>query len=84
MAAQHHWSVREVARQINSALFERTVLSPPKVSAVLTQMQLLAEQHFKDAYLLEFLALPELHSELDLHRGLIQHLGHFLTELAGG
>ena len=81
MAAQHRWPVREVMRQINSALFERAVLSPPKVSAVLAQMQPHAEQHFKDAYLLEFLALPEMHSERDLHRGLLAHLGRFLTEL---
>ena len=40
-----------------------------------------ADQHFKDAYLLEFLALPDLHSELDLHRSLLQHLSRFLTEL---
>lgn len=30
LAGQNRWSVREVARQINTASFERTVLSPPK------------------------------------------------------
>lgn len=40
-----------------------------------------AERHFKDAYLLEFLASPDAHSEADLHRGLLMNLGRFLTEL---
>jgi len=81
MATQHRWQVREVARQIDGGLFERAVLNPPKLSTALREMQPQAEQHFKDAYLLEFLALPDLHSELDLHHSLLQHLGRFLTEL---
>ena len=81
MAAQHRWQVREVARQIDSGMFERAVLNPPKLSTALREMHPQAEQHFKDAYLLEFLALPDLHSESDLHRSLLLNLGRFLTEL---
>ncbi|WP_295956170.1 PDDEXK nuclease domain-containing protein [Rhodoferax sp.] len=40
-----------------------------------------AESFFKDVYQLEFLGLPAEHSEQDLHRSLLQHLGRFLTEL---
>ena len=40
-----------------------------------------ADQEFKDAYLLDFLSLPDRHSESDLHRSLLMHLGRFLTEL---
>ena len=40
-----------------------------------------ADEFFKDAYQLEFLGLPVGHSELDLHRSLLQNLGRFLTEL---
>ena len=81
MAAQQRWQVREVARQIDSGLFERAVLNPPKLSAALRESQRQAHQHFRDAYLLDFLALPEPHSESDLHRSLLQNLGRFLTEL---
>jgi len=81
MATQQRWSVREVARQIDSGLFERAVISPPKLSTALREMQPQAEQHFKDLYLLEFLALPDPHSEADLHRSLLMNLGRFLTEL---
>ena len=44
-------------------------------------MHVQAEQQFKDAYLLEFLDLPELHSEAKLHHALLMNLGRFLTEL---
>jgi predicted nuclease of restriction endonuclease-like (RecB) superfamily len=81
MAAQQRWSVREVARQIDSGLFERAILDPPKVSTALREIHPQAEQQFKDAYLLDFLLLPDPHSEADLHRSLLKNLGRFLTEL---
>jgi RecB family endonuclease NucS len=40
-----------------------------------------ANDHFKDVYLFEFLDLPDIHSETDLHRSLLANLGRFLTEL---
>jgi predicted nuclease of restriction endonuclease-like (RecB) superfamily len=79
--AQQGWQVREVARQIDSGLFERAVLHPPKVSKALRELEPHAERHFKDAYVLDFLALPDLHSEADLHHSLLMNLGRFLTEL---
>jgi predicted nuclease of restriction endonuclease-like (RecB) superfamily len=81
LATQNRWPVREVARQIDRALFERAVLSPPKLSTALRELHPAAASHFKDAYLLEFLALPSEHSEADLHHSLLRHLGRFLTEL---
>ena len=38
LAVQEKWSSRELERQLRGALFERAVLNPPKVSAVLRQM----------------------------------------------
>ena len=81
MATQNRWPVREVARQIDSALFERTVLNPPKLSTALRELHPQADDFFKDTYLLEFLGLPSGHCELDLHRSLLQNLRRFLTEL---
>ncbi|WP_394756426.1 YhcG family protein [Rhodoferax sp.] len=81
MATQNRWPVREVARQIDTGLFERTVLHPPKLSTALRELHPQAENFFKDSYAFEFLALPNDHSELDLHRSLVQNLGRFLTEL---
>lgn len=44
-------------------------------------MQPEAMSVFKDSYLLEFLGLPQDHSESDLHRGLLHKLRDFLIEL---
>jgi predicted nuclease of restriction endonuclease-like (RecB) superfamily len=37
LAVREKWSSRELERQLSSALFERAILNPPKVSALLTQ-----------------------------------------------
>ncbi|EIP98230.1 hypothetical protein OpiT1DRAFT_02682 [Opitutaceae bacterium TAV1] len=81
MAARERWSYRELQRQLNGALFERTVLSPPKASPALTRTHPDALSLFKDTYLLDFLNLPDNHDETDLHRGLVKNLRRFLTEL---
>lgn len=80
-AIQGNWSSRELERQFRLSLFERIVLGPPKVSAVLTQTHPEALDIFKDAYMVEFLDLPAGHSESDLHQGLLHKLKEFLGEL---
>jgi predicted nuclease of restriction endonuclease-like (RecB) superfamily len=81
MAVKEKWSSRELERQFETALFERTVLHPAKVSAVLTQLHPEGIGAFKDAYMLEFLGLPGDHNESDLHQGLLSKLKAFLGEL---
>jgi predicted nuclease of restriction endonuclease-like (RecB) superfamily len=81
MATRNGWQVREVARQIDRALFERAVLNPPKLSTVLRELHPTAGEVFKDAYFFEFLSLPVPHSESDLHNGLVRNLGRFINEL---
>lgn len=81
MATRHRWSVREVARQIDSALFERAILNPPKLSSVLREMHPNAETVFRDAYVIEFLELPDIYQEADLHKSLLNNLRRFLAEL---
>jgi len=81
MATRSRWSVREVARQINASLFERSVLHPTKSSKALAALHPQAADFFKDTYVLEFLCLPPDHSEADLHGALVRNLARFLTEL---
>jgi predicted nuclease of restriction endonuclease-like (RecB) superfamily len=81
MSVQERWKSRELERQFRLGAFERAVLSPPKVSAALTQMRGGAAGVFKDAYSVEFLDLPADHNEADLHRGLLHQLRTFLIEL---
>ena len=81
LAAQEHWPLRELQRQLDGALFERVVLSPAKLSPPVTELHPEAASIFKDTYLLEFLDLPPRHSESDLQRALIEQLKRFLLEL---
>jgi len=81
MAARERWSSRELERQFKAALFERVVLSPPKMSPALPQSHPDAQSVFKDAYALEFLGLPQEHSENDLHHALLNRMKDFLLEL---
>lgn len=81
MAIKEKWSKRELERQFNTALFARMVLNPVKVSPAVTQLHPDALSVFKDSYIVDFLNLPEQHSEADLHKGLLTKLKHFLLEL---
>ena len=81
LALNQNWSKRGLERQLDGCLFERAILNPPKVSAVLRQLHPAAETVFKDTYLLDFLDLPEKHSERDLQKSLVANLKKFLIEL---
>lgn len=76
LAKKEKLSVRELERQLNSAVFERTLLAKQKVSSPLTQ---LAQNLFKDPYIFEFLDLPDGHSETDLGKALVRNIQHFRT-----
>ena len=81
LAAKEKWSSRELEKQIDSSLFERVARSPAKLSAALRELHPKAEAVFKDSYMVDFLELPEPHSEADLQKGLVTDLRRFLTEL---
>lgn len=89
-AAKNNWSLRELERQYDSALFTRLALSKNKEE--IQQLALQGQQIekpadlVKDPYILEFLGLPELpnYSESDLEQKLIDKLEHFLLELGSG
>jgi len=74
-------STRELERQLNSATFERTMLGN-KFSTAITSK--LPTGIFKDPYVFEFLALPEIHSENDLQQALIKNLQDFILEMGKG
>ena len=81
LAHRDRWSRRDLERQLAGALFERAVLNPPKVSTLLRQLHPDAETIFRDAYIVDFLNLPDPHQEADLHKSLVRNLRHFLAEL---
>lgn len=75
------WGKRELERQIDGLLFERTLVAKPKLSPLVRELHRDADSQFKSSYLVEFLDLPPLYSEADLEGGLIQHMTKFLVEL---
>lgn len=86
----NHWSVRELNRQFESALYQRLLLSrnKDKVMELSQKGQLIEspEDALKDPYVLEFTGLPELplYSESELEQALIDKLQSFLLELGKG
>lgn len=81
LAVKEGLSVRELERQIDTASFERTALNTPKLSPAARELYPAIAQHFKNTYVLEFLGLPEAHSENDLQKALIQQMKQFVLEL---
>lgn len=78
-AIRERWTKRELERQIRSGAVLRQ--TSKRVSPLVRQLHPGATEEFKDAYNLEFLSLPQAHSEADLHGALLRQLGRFLTEL---
>ena len=57
------------------------MLSPVKVSTAAAETHPEAASIFRDAYSVEFLGLPQDHTENDLHRGLLDRMKDFMLEL---
>jgi len=85
-----NWSVRELKRQINSALFQRIALSRDKKGVLeLSKKGNIIQKHqdiIRDPYVLEFLQIPEnyKYSEKELEQKIIDNLQMFLLELGRG
>ena len=83
------WTVRQLARQIDSQFYERALLSKNKAallrkgSKAHPEDTVTPEEEVKDPYVLEFLDLKDEYSESDLEAALIEKLEGFLLELGG-
>jgi len=89
-AYSNNWSLRELQRQFDSALYERLVLSRDiKTVKELSKVGQVIEtprDTIKDPYILEFIGLSEniKYSETELEQKIIDKLEHFLLELGKG
>lgn len=87
---KNNWSLRELNRQFDSALYTRLALSKNKAEILrLSETGQILEKPqdvIKDPYILEFIGLPEKneYSESELEQKLIDKLEHFLLELGNG
>jgi predicted nuclease of restriction endonuclease-like (RecB) superfamily len=86
------WSMRQLKRQIQSLLYERTGLSKSKQAVIDrarrqgTEHMSLAIDMIRDPYVLEFVGMAEkpFYSEDDLETALLDNLQDFLLELGTG
>lgn len=89
-AIQNNWSLRELKRQFNSALYERLTLNKnhDEIMKLSTKGQIIEKPTdlIKDPYIFEFLGLQEnkIYSETDLETKIIGNLETFLLELGKG
>lgn len=79
LAVTERYSTRELDRQINSGIFERTCLADAKLLQLVHPKPLSGV--FRDSYVLDFLNLPPNHSENDLKTALVYCLKDFILEL---
>jgi predicted nuclease of restriction endonuclease-like (RecB) superfamily len=83
------WTVRQLARQIDSQFYERAAMSRNQRAMLARGGKpapgdaLTPEEELKDPFVLEFLALKDEYSEGDLEEALIRDLETFLLELGG-
>jgi predicted nuclease of restriction endonuclease-like (RecB) superfamily len=78
LTKKNSYSTRELERQIDSCLYERTMISVEKNKLFLTKNPGLAA--LRDSYVLEFLDIPESHRETDLRKAIITNLRNFILE----
>ncbi|PWV56824.1 YhcG family protein [Chitinophaga sp. S165] len=81
LCSQEKYSSRELERQINSGIFERTMIGNSKLSPAIRKVHPEITDTFKDSYVFDFLNLSEPHKESDLQRGLISQMKNFILEL---
>mgnify|MGYP002785301229 FL=1 len=85
-----NWSVRELERQINSALYERIALckNPKSVMKLALKGNVIKNQSdlTRDPHVFEFLNIPEHHSysEKQFEQKIIDNLQKFILELGKG
>jgi predicted nuclease of restriction endonuclease-like (RecB) superfamily len=81
LSSQEKFSSRELERQINSGVFERTIIGNTKLSSVMRELHPDITNTFKDSYIFDFLNLSESYNENDLQKGLIKQMKSFILEL---
>jgi len=89
-AIKGNWSVKQLQRQINTLLFERTGMSENKAGLINQANKnaetLSIENNIRNPYFFEFLGLNsrDMVSESDLENALLNHLQEFILELGEG
>ena len=78
LAKKNNYSSRELERQMDSMLFERTMISDEKNKLFLTKSPGLSA--LRDSYVLEFLDIPQRHKEKELRKSIVANIRDFVLE----
>jgi len=78
LSVNKKYTKRELKRQMDSALFERIMLSDTTNKLLTEDSESLTT--LRDSYVLEFLDLPEKHKEKDLRKAIVANLKNFILE----
>ncbi|MDR1296926.1 MAG: PDDEXK nuclease domain-containing protein [Deltaproteobacteria bacterium] len=78
LSSNFNYSKRELERQIDSGLYERTMMSEITNKLITERSEGLTS--LRDSYVLEFLDLPEHHKEKDLRKAIVGNLKDFILE----
>lgn len=78
LCAKEHYSKRELERQMDSAYYERSMLSAKKLLPQAVPQRI--RSSILDTYVLEFLDLPDAFSENNLRKAIIRNLKQFILE----
>lgn len=75
LAIKEHYSYRQLERQMDSAYYERYMLSKDKLLQDTVQSQ---QNPFLDRYVVEFLDLPDAFRENDFRKALVREMRNFI------
>jgi len=78
LTQKNNFSARELNRQIDSMLFERTMISDIKNQLFIAKNAGLTA--LRDSYILEFLDIPETHKEKELRKSIVANICNFILE----
>jgi len=78
LCSRNKYTKRELERQIDSMLFERTMVSNEKNKLFLARNAGLTA--LRDSYVLEFLDIPESHKEKELRKSIVANIRDFILE----
>ena len=91
MSANERWSIKQLRKEIDGMLFERTAIATKPEELIKQKLANLRETDtmspdlvFKSPYFLEFTGLKGMYSEKSLEDSLVAHLEQFIMELGYG
>lgn len=80
LTAREKYSKEELSRQLESGLFERSMLSKENISPVAREIYPSINEHIRDYYSFEFLGLKDNYSEYSFKKAILTNLKEFILE----